>query len=115
MPMLVLPLYTSAGSDLDAANLRTLDRIAEAFGPPVTYPARVAAHCAETGAIDATPGLAVEFIGGASTASTRAMVETIARTYAAETGIGRILYFRDSHSPEVLEIRPPAARHALVA
>lgn len=115
MPMIVLPLYTSAGLDLDAANLRALDRIAEAFGPPVTYPAQLAAHCSEAGAIDAAPGLAVEFCAGASTAATRATVETIGRAYAAETGIARILYFRESHAPEVLEIRAPAARHALVA
>jgi hypothetical protein len=115
MPMIILPLYDASGCDLDDANARVLDMVSEAFGLPVTYPAQIAAHAAESGAIDAMPGLAVEFIGGTDSASTRGMVHTIARRYAAETGVSRIIYFRDSHTSEVLEIRGPAALTARAA
>lgn len=115
MPMLILPLYDAAGVDLDAPNLRTLDRIADAFGLPVTYPAQTAAHNFEAGCVDAAPGMAVEFAAGSDSFATRAMVTTIARAYAAETGCARLIYFRDAFNAEVLEIQAPAARQTLAA
>lgn len=110
MPMLILPQYDTAGADLDSANLAMVDRIADAFGGcPVTYPAQTAAHNFEAGCVDAAPGLAVEFASGSDSFATRAMVATIARAYAAETGCARLIYFRDAHNAEVLEIQAPAA------
>lgn len=113
MPMLILPLYDSRGADLDDANLSVINMIAEAFGGcPVTYPAQVAAHSMELACVDAMPGLAVEWQTGTDSASTRAMVATIARRYTAETAVPRLLYFRDAFNPEVLEIEPAGQRKA---